>query len=48
MTGMIADVGQGIEIAGVGQLVDVDHLPVGIADDLSRDGRTDEAGAAGD
>jgi hypothetical protein len=35
------------EIARVGQLVDVGDGPVRVADDVTHDGRADEAGAAG-
>ncbi|MNO03593.1 hypothetical protein D3C81_2243520 [compost metagenome] len=42
------DLGERLEVAGIGQLVDVDHAVAGVADEVTDDGRTDEAGAAGD
>ena len=40
--------GQRVEVAGVGQAVDIRHRPLGFADDVAHDGRADEARAAGD
>src|SRR5262245_36404322 len=42
------DVAQGLDVAGVGQLVDVDHRGARVAEQISNDGRTDESSAAGD
>ncbi len=39
--------GERFQVTGVGQLVDVGDGPVGVADDVTHDGRADEAGAAG-
>ena len=36
------------EVGGVGELVDVDHRVLGVGDEMTTDGRADEAGAAGD
>ena len=44
----VAGLGQRFEVAGVGELVDVRHRPVGVADDVTDDGRADEPRAAGD
>jgi hypothetical protein len=44
----VADFGQGFEVAGVGELVEVDHAVGGVANDVTDNRRTDEAGAAGD
>ena len=43
-----AGFGQGVEVAGIGQLVDVGDRPVGVADDVTDDSGADESGAAGD
>ncbi|MOA37532.1 hypothetical protein D3C78_1591310 [compost metagenome] len=40
--------GQGLEVASVGQLVEVDHIVCGVADDVANDRRADETGATGD
>ena len=40
--------GQRVEVAGVGQAVDIRHRPLGFADDVAHDGRADKARAAGD
>jgi hypothetical protein len=51
----LEDVGRGarhwlerVEVAGVGQLVDVDHTRVAAPDEHANHGGTDETGAAGD
>ncbi len=41
-------VGKRIEVPRVGQLVDVDDLPLGFGEGFAYDGRADEAGASGD
>ena len=43
-----ARLGQRLQIAGVGELVDVGDMPVGVADDVADDRRADEPRAAGD
>ena len=43
-----AGFGQRLEVAGIGELVDVGDLPVGVADDVADDRRPDEPRAAGD
>jgi hypothetical protein len=44
----IAHFSQTFEVAGVGKLIEVDHFIPRVLDDVSNDGRADEAGAAGD
>lgn len=41
---VVSDRLQRLEVAGVGQLVDVDHRVCGAGNDVTHDGRTDEAG----
>lgn len=48
VTGRIRNVGQGFEITGVGQLVEIDDLGLGALYILAYDGRADEAGTASD
>jgi hypothetical protein len=45
---MIGQFGQRFEVAGVGQLVDIDDAPVAFRDQQPDQRRTDESGAAGD
>ena len=47
VAGVVPGLGQRGEVAGVGQLVDVDDLGLGLANELADDGRTDETGTAG-
>ena len=42
------DVGQALEVAGVGQHVEVDHVVVRVLDQEAAEVGADEAGAAGD
>src|SRR5690606_29076585 len=44
----VAGFGQGFQVAGVGELVDVHHAIRRVANDVTDDRRADEAGAAGD
>ncbi|MNF06536.1 hypothetical protein D3C80_2065050 [compost metagenome] len=39
---------QRLEVAGVGQLVEVEHFVLGVADQVTDQRRADEASAAGD
>ncbi|MDT4871067.1 hypothetical protein FQZ97_1061770 [compost metagenome] len=42
------DGSQGFEVAGIGQLVEVEHLMPGFGQQMANKSRTDEAGSAGD
>ena len=39
---------QRLQVARVGQLVEVEHLMIGVIDQVTNQGRADETGAAGD
>src|SRR6185312_7910155 len=47
VAGVVPGLGQRGEVAGIRQLVDVDDLGLGLADELADHGRPDEAGAPG-
>jgi hypothetical protein len=46
VAGVVGDGGQGLEIAGIGEFVEVEHFVFGVADQVAHDGRPDEAGTA--
>jgi hypothetical protein len=45
---MVDQVGQRFQVAGVGQFVDIHHLPVRLVEQQAHQCRADETGAAGD
>ncbi len=48
ITRVAGDAGDRIEVAGIGQAIDVDYPVIGVGDQVADDGGTDETGAAGD
>ena len=44
---IIGNAGKIVEVAGIGQLVEVEHLVLRVGDQVAHHGRADEAGAAG-
>ena len=48
IAGMIGNTGQRLEVAGIGQLVEVKHLMLGVIQQMTNQCRANKAGAAGD
>ncbi|MNT39583.1 hypothetical protein D3C72_1758440 [compost metagenome] len=48
IAGIGRDAGQRLKVAGIRQLVEVEHFVFGIGDQVTHQRRTDKAGSAGD